>query len=211
MNTESRGFLAARRARLLAGRASEGWRDGCAGDGRFERHRGGPGEGIPQEDEGIWFALARPGLLGDMLERAGEAFVSALMLLSGLILLAARANLGSSFSPGSRPSREVALRLALGSTRLNFASTADRSSDGFSGGALLGMVGAVALLHALSAWQPIPDIPINVAVDPDVRTYIGGGGFGAGERIALRDCSGGAGAAAEPVSRDKVGIAGRGG
>jgi predicted permease len=28
------------------------------------------------------------------------------------------------------------------------------------------------MLHGLSAWQPIPDVPINVPVNPDVRTYL---------------------------------------
>jgi predicted permease len=33
------------------------------------------------------------------------------------------------------------------------------------------MAGGVLVLHGLSAWQPIPQIPINVPVNPDVRTY----------------------------------------
>jgi predicted permease len=33
------------------------------------------------------------------------------------------------------------------------------------------MVGAVAILRVLSTWRPIPDIPINVPVNPDVKTY----------------------------------------
>jgi len=33
-------------------------------------------------------------------------------------------------------------------------------------------VGGVAILHLLSAWQPIPDIPINVPVNPDAGTYV---------------------------------------
>ena len=45
------------------------------------------------------FALARPGLAGDMLGGPVHAFVAGLMLLAGLILLAACANLGSLFPP----------------------------------------------------------------------------------------------------------------
>jgi hypothetical protein len=33
------------------------------------------------------------------------------------------------------------------------------------------LAGGLALLHGLSAWQPIPNFPINVPVDPDMRTY----------------------------------------
>lgn len=39
-------------------------------------------------------------------------------------------------------------------------------------GGALGLAAAIALLRWLSAWQPIPNIPINVAVNPDGRTYI---------------------------------------
>ena len=64
------------------------------------------------------FVLARPSLYGDYLGRPVRAFMAGLMLLTGLILLAACANLGSLFSARAADrSREVALRLALGSSR----------------------------------------------------------------------------------------------
>src|SRR5271157_6649486 len=52
----------------------------------------------PSDDEGITFSLARPGLIGDMLGGPARAFMAGLMLLAGLILLAACANLGSLFA-----------------------------------------------------------------------------------------------------------------
>ena len=52
----------------------------------------------PSDDEGLKFTLARPGLVGDMLGGPARAFMAGLMLLAGLILLAACANLGSLFA-----------------------------------------------------------------------------------------------------------------
>ena len=72
----------------------------------------------PKDDSKMTFTLARPGLYGDYLGRPVRAFMAGLMLLAGLILLAACANLGSLFAARAADrSREVALRLALGSSR----------------------------------------------------------------------------------------------
>jgi len=72
----------------------------------------------PKEDAKMNFSLGRPSLVGDLLGRPTRAFVAGLMLLAGLILLAACANLGSLFGARAADrSRELALRLALGSSR----------------------------------------------------------------------------------------------
>jgi hypothetical protein len=72
----------------------------------------------PSDDDGVKFTLARPGLIGDMLGGPARAFMAGLMLLAGLILLAACANLGSLFAARAADrGKEVALRLALGSRR----------------------------------------------------------------------------------------------
>jgi predicted permease len=128
----------------------------------------------PKNDEGLHFALGRPGLVGDSLGGPVRAFVAGLMLLAGLILLAACANLGSLFSARAADRwREVALRLALGSSRGRILRQLLTEAVLVSlGGAALGIAGSIALLRALSAWQPIPDSPINVPVSPDAMTYV---------------------------------------
>jgi len=127
----------------------------------------------PGDDEGVKFSLARPGLIGDMLGGPARAFMAALMLLAGLILLAACANLGSLFAARTADrAKETALRLALGSRRglILRQMLTEAVLVSVVGGAL-GLAGGVVILHLLSAWQPIPDIPINVPVNPDAWTY----------------------------------------
>ena len=127
----------------------------------------------PGDDAGIKFSLARPGLVGDMLGGPARAFMAGLMLLSGLILLAACANLGSLFAARTADrAKETALRLALGSRRglILRQMLTEAVLVSLVGGAL-GLAGGVLILHVLSAWQPIPDIPINVPVNPDAWTY----------------------------------------
>ena len=128
----------------------------------------------PHEDDGIKFTLARPGLFGDMLAGAARAFLAGLMLLAGLILLAACANLGSLFAArASDRAKQVALRLALGSHRgLIVRQLLTEAILVSVAGGCLGLAGGVVILRLLSAWQPIPGVPINVPVNPDLRTCV---------------------------------------
>jgi predicted permease len=126
----------------------------------------------PKEDDGIAFGLARPGLAGDLLGGPVHAFVAGLMLLAGLILLAACANLGVLFAARAADrTREVALRLALGSSRGRILRQllTEAVLVSIAGGAL-GMAGSVVLLRMLSAWRPDPIFPINLDIHPDLLT-----------------------------------------
>ena len=119
------------------------------------------------------FVLARPNLYGDYLGRPVMAFMAALMLLAGLILLAACANLGSLFAARAADrSREVALRLALGSSRKRILRGlfTEALLISVAGGAL-GLAASVVLLRALTAWKPFPRWPIHIGVNPDGHVY----------------------------------------
>ena len=127
----------------------------------------------PKDDDGLKFTLARPGLVGDTLGRPARAFMAGLMLLAALILLAACANLGSLFAARAADrSREIALRMALGSSRqLILCQLFTEALLVSVAGGVCGIAGAVAILRVLSTWRPIPGIPINVPVNPDATTY----------------------------------------
>ncbi len=112
----------------------------------------------PKDDGKMTFTLARPSLYGDYLGRPMRAFMTGLMLLAGLILLAACANLGSLFAARAADrSREVALRLALGASRSRILRQlfTEALLISLMGGAV-GLWGSVVLLRGLSAWQPFP-------------------------------------------------------
>jgi predicted permease len=127
----------------------------------------------PKDDAKMSFKLARPNLYGDYIGRPVRTFMTGLMMLAGLILLAACANLGSLFAARAADrSREVALRLALGSSRKRILRGLFTEAVLISliGGAV-GLAGSVALLHALSVWQPISRWPVHMSVNPDAKVY----------------------------------------
>ena len=127
----------------------------------------------PKDDGNMKFSLARPGLYGDYLGRPITAFLTGLMMLAGLILLAACANLGSLFAARAADrSRELALRMALGAGRLRVLRQLFTEALLISllGGAV-GVWGSAMLLSALSTWQPFPRYPIHAAVTPNAAVY----------------------------------------
>jgi len=127
----------------------------------------------PKDDGKLTFVLRSPSLYGDYLGRPLKEFMAGLMLLTGLILLAACANLGSLFAARAADrSKEVALRLALGSSRKRILRGLFTEAIVISlAGGTVGLSSSVMLLHALSAWQPIPNYPIHLAVNPDANVY----------------------------------------
>ena len=126
----------------------------------------------PQDFSHKSTTLSRQGLTA--FGGAVTAFVAGLMLLASLILLAACANLGSLFAARTADrSREVALRLALGSSRKRILRglLSEALLISIAGGAV-GLLGSVALLHRLSTWQPIAAAPARLPVAPDANLYL---------------------------------------
>lgn len=132
------------------------------------------GKTYPDEEDPdlLTFKLQRPGL-ASAFGGAIRAFLAGLMLMAGLILLAACANLGSLFAARAADrSREVALRLALGArrTRILRQLLTEALLISLAGGAA-GLWGSVVLLRAISAWRPFPEFPMNLPVNPDANVY----------------------------------------
>ena len=127
----------------------------------------------PKDDGKMSFALARPSLIGDVLGPPIRAFMAGLMLLAGLILLAACANLGSLFAARAADrSREMALRLALGARRLQILRQVFTEALLISAaGGAVGLWASILLLRALANWQPFPRFPVHLALNADANVY----------------------------------------
>ena len=120
----------------------------------------------------LTFKLQRPGI-ASAFGGAIKTFLAGLMLMAGLILLAACANLGSLFAARAADrSREVALRLALGARRARILRQllTEAILLSLAGGAA-GLWGSVILLRAISAWRPFPEFPMNLPLNPDANVY----------------------------------------
>ncbi|HEY1678418.1 MAG TPA: ABC transporter permease [Candidatus Sulfotelmatobacter sp.] len=117
-------------------------------------------------------SLAHPGLTA--FNGPARAFVGGLMALTSLILLAACANLGGLFAARAADrGREVALRLALGSSRRRILRQLLTEALLISlAGGMLGLWGSVFVLNRLNAWRPFDGAPIHIPIMLDWKTYI---------------------------------------
>lgn len=128
----------------------------------------------PRQDKGIAFVLTQPGLLGDLLGGAVKGFLSGVMGLALLVLLAACANLGALFSSRMADrARELGIRLAIGSSRARILRQILTESTviALTGGGLASLF-SLAILHGLTNWKPpFGEYPIQFLVEPDATVF----------------------------------------
>ena len=122
----------------------------------------------PAEEDGLEFKLARPGLVGDFLGGAARRFLAGVMVLAGIVLLAACANLGSLFAARTADrKREIAIRLAIGSSRwrvLRQVMVEALVISIFGGACACGL--AWMALNGLAKWHLPTDYPMKFTVQP---------------------------------------------
>ena len=122
----------------------------------------------PAEEDKLRFKLAPPGLIGDFVRGAARRFLAGVMVLAGIVLLAACANLGSLFAARTADrTREIAIRVAIGSSRGRIVRQVLMEAFVISilGGACACGLSWVAL-KGLATWHPASDYPIRFQVQP---------------------------------------------
>src|ERR1700677_3799045 len=122
----------------------------------------------PKEEDRLAFKLARPGLIGDFVGGAVRRFLGGIMLLAGIVLLAACANLGGLFAARTADrTREIAIRMAIGSSRWRILRQVLMEAFVIS---ILGGACACGLawmtLTGLAQWHPPTDYPMKFLVAP---------------------------------------------
>jgi predicted permease len=122
----------------------------------------------PKDEEKLAFILARPGLIGDFVGGAVRRFLSGILLLAGIVLLAACANLGGLFAARTADrTREIAIRMAIGSSRWRVLRQVLMEAFIISilgGACACGL--AWAALAGLARWHPPTDYPMKFLVAP---------------------------------------------
>src|SRR5215469_3781073 len=123
----------------------------------------------PKYEEGLALKLARPGLIGDFFGGPVRGFLAGVMVFAVIVLLAACVNLGSLFAAQTADrTREIAIRLAIGSSRWRVLRQVFIEAVMIS---ILGGACACALawlaLTDLAGWSPPSRYPVRFSVMPE--------------------------------------------
>jgi predicted permease len=122
----------------------------------------------PKEEEKLSFKLTRPGLMGDFFGAPARAFLVGVLGLAGIVLLAACANLGGLFAARTADrTREIAIRLAIGSSRWRVVRQilAEAIVISIFGGVFACGLAWIALT-GLANWHPATEYPISFHIQP---------------------------------------------
>jgi predicted permease len=122
----------------------------------------------PTDEDGLVFRLIRPGFAGEFLGGPLNGFLIGVMVLAGIVLVAACANLGSLFALRTLDrTREIAIRVAIGSNRWRIFRQLLVEALLIS---ILAGICACALawltLTALADWRPPTPFPFKFLVLP---------------------------------------------
>ena len=140
----------------------------------LNRIAGGLAKRFPDTDLGLSIRFSRPGLMGSALRGPVRLFVGGLLLLAGLVLLTACANLGGLLLARSADrGREMAVRLSIGAGRGSIVRQllTEALLLALAGG-LAGCAMAVFLCRVLSQWHAPMDFPVQFEVTPDWRVFV---------------------------------------
>lgn len=128
----------------------------------------------PAEDAGMHLRLVKPGLFGDALRPAAEAFLGGIMLLAGLVLLAACANLASLLAARATDRHfELAIRLSIGASRGRVLRQllTEALTISMLGGAA-GYALAFGVLRLIARAQTPVGLPFQLEFVPDQRVML---------------------------------------
>ena len=127
----------------------------------------------PDVDKNLTLRVAKPGLLGDALGAPIRMFLTGVMSLAGLVLLAACANLGGLFAARTADrARELGIRIAIGSSRGRILRQLVTEAVLLATGAGVGASVAAKLLLGGVTHLPISaELPVQFAVQPKAEVY----------------------------------------
>ncbi len=128
----------------------------------------------PLQNEGLKIRLTRPGFVGDSIGAPVAAFTGGVMVLAGLVLFAACANLaGLLAARATDRQRELAIRLSMGAGRARIVRQLLTEALLLSSlGGAAGCALAIGLLRVLSQWHAPLDFPVQFAVAADARVFL---------------------------------------